>query len=86
MTNGNAPDWKLQQGALSAAAWKNSRQTSDGRTFEGYSMRIERRYKDSDGNWKSSNSYTLRDLFALQHFVGSVIDAALSHGDGGEGQ
>jgi len=74
--NRNEPVWKLQQGSLSAAAWINTRKAGDGE-YEQLSVRVERRYKDRDDRWQSTNSYSVQELLQLRHFLGHVIDRAL---------
>lgn len=79
--NGNEPVWKVSQGGLSAAAWKNSMKLPSGQTVERLSVRVERRYKnDKTGQWESTSSFSLPELYRLQHFVGRVIDRALAEG------
>ena len=76
---GNEPVLKVQMGQLSAAAWTNKVERDNGSSFERISVKIEKRYRDSDGNWKSSTSYTPTELLRLQHFVGKVIDKVYDH-------
>ena len=54
------PVAKLRIGLLSASIWER---TADTGTF--HSVTFERRYRDGEGNWKSSHSYTSNDLLAL---------------------
>ena len=51
---------KLRIGLMYATVWQ--RITGEG-TF--YSVSFERRYRDSEGNWKSTHSYNAEDLLAL---------------------
>ena len=51
---------KLRIGLMYATVWQ--RITAEG-TF--YSVSFERRYRDSEGNWKSTHSYNAEDLLAL---------------------
>ena len=69
----------MHQGQLNAAAWKNTVKTPAGQSVDRLTVRVERRYKKDDGVWESSSSYTLNELYALQHFVGSVIDRVLAY-------
>ena len=54
------PVAKIRVDLINASIWKN--QTDKG-TF--YNVTFESRYRDSEGNWKSSHSYTANDLLAL---------------------
>ena len=55
------PVFKLRDHALNVAGWE--RTTLDGKTF--YNVTFERRYRDAEGNWKSSHSYNADDLLSL---------------------
>ncbi len=76
--NNNEPIWRMTQGGLSAAAWNNTVRASSGQSVERLSVRLERRFKDKEGAWQSSSSYTLSELYQLSHFVGRVIDRAIA--------
>ena len=54
------PVAKLRLGLINASIWE--RVTENG-TF--HSVTFERRYRDAEGNWKSSHSYNADDLLAL---------------------
>jgi hypothetical protein len=54
------PAAKLRLGLLNAAIWQR---TTDKTTF--YSASFERRYKDKDGKWQSTQNYDAEDLLLL---------------------
>ena len=56
----NPPAAKVRVGLITASIWE--RQTENG-VF--YNVSFERRYRDGEGNWKSSHSYDTQDLLAL---------------------
>lgn len=56
----NPPVAKLRDGLLSASIWERK---SEKGTF--YSVTFERRYKDGQGNWKSSHGYDTGDLLGI---------------------
>jgi len=56
----NAPVDKVRVGLITASIWENP---TDNGTF--HNITFERRYRDSEGNWKSSHSYNAEDLLAL---------------------
>ena len=55
-----APISKLRIGLINANIWQR---TTGEDTF--YSVSFERRYRDSEGNWKSTHSYDIDDLLIL---------------------
>jgi hypothetical protein len=57
----NAPEKKFSTGAICATIWKNQKKTPEG-DKEYSSITIERRYKDKEGNWKSTSSLRITDL------------------------
>lgn len=56
----NAPVAKVRVGLITASIWEN--QTEKG-AF--HNVTFERRYRDGEGNWKSSHSYNADDLLSL---------------------
>jgi hypothetical protein len=54
------PVAKVRVGLISGSIWERS--TEQG-TF--YNVTFERRYRDGEGNWKSSHGYDMGDLLAL---------------------
>ncbi len=66
MVNGKesktAPVKKFQAGGISAALWANKISLKDGRQIETLSVTVDRRYKDSEGEWQSSGSLRLNDI------------------------
>ena len=55
-----APAEKIRVGLITASIWEN---TNDNGTF--HNVTFERRYKDAEGNWKSTHSYGFYDLLDL---------------------
>lgn len=56
----NTPVSKIRLGRIQASIWENA---SEKKTH--YNVTFERRYRDSDGNWKSTHSYGFDDLLLL---------------------
>ena len=54
------PVSKVRVGLISASIWENP--TEKGKF---YNVTFERRYRDGEGNWKSTHSYGLDDLLTL---------------------
>jgi hypothetical protein len=61
----NKPIRKFEVGGVSAAVWENEISTSSGdKTVE--RVTFDRRYKDKDGQWKSTGSFNASDLPRLR--------------------
>lgn len=57
----NKPDINFRAGAITATVWKNKVNKS-GKTAEFYTVKLERRYKDNNNEWKSTDSLGLNDI------------------------
>lgn len=55
------PEQRFSAGGISASVWRNEHQI-DGRPVEFRSVTFQKRYKDKDGEWKTSQSLKDRDL------------------------
>ena len=53
---------RLRIGGLTASIWENQGASGEGKF---YTARIERRYQDGDGNWKTTQSFGRNHLLAL---------------------
>ncbi|MBW2988338.1 hypothetical protein DRJ48_00275 [Candidatus Woesearchaeota archaeon] len=56
------PERKFKAGAVTATIWKNEAVRQDGSKGEFYTVTLERRYKDRNGEWATSNSLRVNDL------------------------
>ncbi|MBT5022004.1 hypothetical protein HOK51_10240 [Candidatus Woesearchaeota archaeon] len=56
-----SPLKRFKIGAINASIWSNIGQ-KDGKEFEFKTVSFERRYKDKDGEWKSTSSLRPSDL------------------------
>ncbi|MDP7179713.1 MAG: hypothetical protein QF824_00385 [Candidatus Woesearchaeota archaeon] len=56
------PEKKFSTGAICATIWKNNGTTKTGEPSEFRTIKIERRYKDKEDNWQSTNSLRVGDL------------------------
>lgn len=59
--SGSRPEKKFQAGGVVASVWVNTR-SFNGQPQEIKSVSLERRYKDSSGEWKSSTSFSINEL------------------------
>ena len=64
---GRGPVDKFQEGAFQVAIWQNPSSKGDFRTAT-----IERRYKDKEGQFQTSHSYTAGDLEHLEKAAGEA--------------
>lgn len=56
------PTAKFTAGQVSAALWENEVTTRSGQKVTMLKATVERRYKDKDGQWKSSNSFARNEI------------------------
>ena len=58
----NRPEMKFRSRAVEAAIFVNEVTDGDGKNLEVRNTILQKRYKDSDGNWQSTNSFKKKDL------------------------
>ena len=58
----NIPEKKFSAGAISATVWQNKGKDRFGNDVIFRTISFDRRYKDREGNWQSSNSLRVNDL------------------------
>ena len=56
------PEKKFSTGAICATIWKNNGASKSGVPVEYRTIQLDRRYKDKEGNWQSTDSLRLNDL------------------------
>lgn len=61
MSNSQQPIDQIRIRNVRAAIWSNT--TKEGRTF--YSVTVSRSYRDADGNWKDTTSFSPTELLTL---------------------
>ena len=59
---GQKPKAKFAAGTVSAALWENEVTSKNGQKVTLLKATVERRYKDTDGNWKSSGSFGRNEI------------------------
>jgi len=69
MAQGNRPIMEFRAGSVRASIWHDGASGESGETFSVFSVRIERRYKDAEGNWQTASSFRRRDLADLELVV-----------------
>ena len=80
----NLPEKKFRAGAISATIWNNSTTDKFGNPVSYKTVSFDRRYKDKDGNWQSSNSLRVNDIPKAQLVLGEAYKYLLLKGEGKE--
>jgi hypothetical protein len=76
VNNMAGPVNKIRAGSVSAALWENEA-TVNGRTVTMLKATVERRYKDKDGNWKSSGSFSRNEIPFAIYALGKAFQAMI---------
>ena len=75
---GQKPLSKIQAGQVSAALWENKVTTKNGNEVDIMKVTVQRRFKDKDGTWKSSNSFSRNEIplviYCLEKAFQKIID------------
>jgi|TARA_Y100000294_G_C8474020_1_gene303969 hypothetical protein len=59
---GNMPEKKFSTGSLSATVWQNQGKSKEGDPVSYRTVSFQRRYKDTNGDWKSTSTLRINDL------------------------
>ena len=74
---GQAPIAKFRAGQVAAAIWANDVEVK-GRTVTILKATVQRRYKDKDDNWQSSDSFNRNEIplaiYCLQKAFDKIIE------------
>ena len=74
---GQTPTAKFKAGQVSSALWENEIEVK-GRTVTILKATVQRRYKDQDGNWQSSGSFSRNEIplaiYCLQKAFDKIIE------------
>jgi hypothetical protein len=87
MTNEkNQPAKRIRAGAVSCAVWVNEIAVN-GQNRRVFKVSLDRRYKDSNGRWASTNSLSREDvpyaIYCLQQAFSGMIEIANDQARGG---
>ena len=81
---GQKPVAKFKAGQVSAALWENEVTTKTGRKVTVLKATMERRYKDRDGQWKSSGSLGRNEIplaiYCLQKCFERIVEGESEDG------
>ena len=74
---GQTPLAKFRVGQLASAVWSNDIEVK-GRTVTILKATVQRRYKDKDGNWQSSGSFSRNEIplavYCLQKAFEKIVE------------
>jgi len=77
MTGQQMPVARFRAGQVASAVWQNTIQIQ-GKAVTVLKATVQRRYKDKDGNWKSSNSFGRNEIplaiYCLTQAFQKIID------------
>ena len=71
----NQPVKKFSAGVVSCALWENEMPLPNGGTKNVLKATFERRYKDKNGEWKSSNSFGRSEIPLAKYCLDKAFDA-----------
>ncbi len=77
MVGQNMPVAKFKAGQVSSAVWRNEIQVK-GKAITLLKATVQRRYKDKEGNWQSSGSFSRNEIplaiYCLQQAFEKIIE------------
>ena len=77
MNTNTLPVAKFRAGQMTSAVWENQQQIN-GKAVTIYKASVQRRYRDKDGNWQSSGSFSRNEIplavFCLERALEAIID------------
>jgi len=84
---GQKPVAKFKAGQVSAALWENEITVKNGHKATMLKATVERRYRDKDGNWKSSSSFSRNEIplaiYCLQKAFEKIISEQVNDSEDG---
>ena len=84
--NKQKPLRTFQAGSVRASVWDNQVLLKDGSTASMPQVCVERRYKNGEGEWTSSNYFNVNELGKLQAVVRAAFDwLVMKDLNGGDG-
>ena len=78
-----APIKKFRAGSISCAIWENEANIG-GRQVPILKATVERRYKDKDGQWKSSGSFSRNEIPLAIYCLNKAFEAMVEERTGDE--
>ena len=68
---------KFRAGQVSCALWENEIPVEGGRSVNMLKATFERRYKDKNGEWKSSNSFSRNEIPLVKYCLDKAFEAMI---------
>jgi hypothetical protein len=86
MTGQQMPVAKFRAGQVSSAVWRNEIQVQ-GKAITVLKATVQRRYKDKEGNWQSSGSFSRNEIPLAIHCLQQAFEKIIEtqHEDSGNG-
>ncbi|MHC4639351.1 MAG: hypothetical protein ACYTBV_17890 [Planctomycetota bacterium] len=86
MTGQQMPVAKFRAGQVSSAVWRNEIQVK-GKAVTNLKATVQRRYKDKEGNWQSSGSFSRNEIPLAIHCLQQAFEKIIEtqHEDSGNG-
>jgi len=72
--SGNMPEKKFSTGSLVATVWENQAKSKEGDNVSFRTVSFQRRYKDKDGEWQSTNTLRINDLPKASLILGKAYE------------
>jgi hypothetical protein len=69
MAQGDTPVKEFRAGGVRASIWRDEVAGKDEEAFSVFSVRVEKRFKDAQGVWQSTNRFKRRELADLELVV-----------------
>jgi len=80
------PVAKFKAGQVNAALWENEINAKNGGKATVLKATVQRRYKDKDGNWQSSASFSRNEIplaiYCLQQTFEKIIETQIDSDNG----
>lgn len=58
----NKPVRRFQSGRITASVWRNVRKLDTGEDATMFSVSLDKRYRDNEGNWQGSSSLCMNEI------------------------
>ncbi len=68
---------KFRAGQVSCALWENEIAVEGGRSVQMLKATVERRYKDKNGEWKSSSSFSRNEIPLVKYCLDKALEARI---------
>ena len=75
---GQKPICKIQAGQVSAALWENKVTTKNGNEVDILKATVQRRYKDKNGEWQTSGSFSRNEIPLAIYCLGKAFQKIIN--------